>query len=1035
MHVITSTLSLFLHRRFFSQDGPDMSNDSFNPFLNPKPFPVTVYVRLSSVYPCVPQELVLRQYTKAFGISDYSPSSLVDALFPADLAQFIPPESCGETVHDSIKKNKSMRRPPLPRENIRNDALQPVPDKQTMSKVGVSSMFSFPRLGTNISCVSQLRTSTEPYPSEDDAQFLVGYDTGTVIVVALKQYGSQLDSMRVAEVKANILGEGTPIENGGGMEAHLWGTSRIPSGVELQGYHNSGKVLCITHDFNVDVGVSGGADGVLYLWDIHNKYGTGQRNIKNQSEVTRSSSAFQFSDTVRNRRLCGHIKDAHDGPISAVKMYTDFLITGGGDKLVHIWKCRLDQMKSPTYIRFQQFQMEGWVRSITAAPLRGVQTDDVLVTDDSGLMRGLKACTAEMQAVFTKTSTSINKDTSVYGVDGKIAFCATRVHHFVGEESMRIGPSRVRYKDEISNTMLRVVPIMNYTALLAVTFSPVVRMMDYAHLKASARIQHPSLTSVGAKVNAKAASSVYKNENDRRKKLFSERNAAEKQGGEKLEPTSSAKLESIRVEPLRFIDALYVPMYDVVLLLDNRNTIFVYERSSNDVLAKVTVSSNNEEGKPKKAVELLPVGRCYNDAASDLSKASSESLLEGQEFIIPFYVLTNKSLELFHVLPIKNTVVEVPAHCAPVIGLAHRRLQERDPRELMTVEQMSENEKKNLFISVSMDGTMICWGRGLHFLRVYKQENTVLHHGVVEKSLATHHVVHDGRFVNDKSEVTSFLFSERWSLAITGHDSGDIRYWGCDGELSEISLRQNFHTNTVSGLAEAYAVQRKEKSNDREELLITVSFDGHLAIWGSPERKSAVLKDRVFVTFNELLCVVFSSSHSVYVTGDSAGFIHFVCAKERVVLRSIPSDGNIPQSSMIPAAYHTGSVTAIALLAEHFVTCDDDGLIFLWNFTDFSKRTPFTLCSPEMTFSDEKHADELNSVVAVSQSKFIVSARSGHVYYFDANVRRYPIGVYKHSCEVCSLVVRQAVQDGFEFLIGGSDGSITLLAESYFQFL
>eukprot|EP00796_Vickermania_ingenoplastis_P013398 gene13398-9221_t len=1048
--VMLNGLSYGVQDRHYNAIDMTTANDNFNPFLSPKPFPVTVYVRLSSVYPCVPQELILRQYTKAFGISDYSPSSLVEALFPANLAQFVPPESCGEAVHDSIKKNKSMRRPPLPRENIRNDVMQSEPDKKLVSKVGVTSMFSFPRLGSTIACVCCLREPNEPFLSEEDTQFLMGYDTGAVIVVSLKQYGAQLESMRMAEFKADILGEDATLpESEGGLSIHLWGTSRTPSGVELQGYHHSGKVLCVTHDCNVDLGITGGADGVLYLWDIRNRHGTAKRNLINQSQVTRSSATSQFSEAVRNRRLLHSIKGAHDGPVSAVTMYTTFLITGGADKKVRIWQCEVAKNGTPqTYVVFQEFSMEGWVRSVTAAPLRGVQMDDVLVTDDNGVMMGLKACTAEMKSVFTRSRTDIGsgpeldipKVRSVTG-DGKLTFCVTRTHHFFSEESMRIGPSRVRFKEEISNTMLRVIPIMNYTALLSVTFSPIVRLMDYAHLRVSAKVQHPSLTAIGAKVNAKAASSVYRNENERRRQVFDEKKENLEQGN-RLEPNSSAKLETLRSEPLRFIDALYIPMYDIILLLDNRNTVFVYERNSNDVLAKVSISSSNEEGKPKKAKELLPVGRCYNDA-TELSKTSSESLLEGRDFSIPFFVLTDRSVDLFHVLPTRNTVIEVPAHKTAVVGLAYRQKEEKDPDEIKTVEEKADNETRNLYISVSIDGDMICWGRGLHFLRMYEQKNTVVQQNTVERSLAAKmKLVRGGRTENAKSEITAFLFSEKWGLAVTGHDSGDIRYWGCDGELSDISLRENFHSNTVSGLAEAYTTHTTGRGSDQEEQLITVSFDGCMGIWGSPERRSAILKEKIRITFNELMCVVFAPCQNMYVTGDSSGALYFICVRERTVLFSIPSNTSVenpiellwrPKGTEFP--FHRSCVTSICMLGEDkTVSCDDDGCIFLRQFKDDEKASiPFSLQTPHSVMPEEKHSRELNCLVSVTDKKFIVAARSGHVYYFNVDERTYPIGIYKHSCEVCSLVVRPIRNDGFEFLIGGADGSITSLAESYFQ--
>lgn len=1009
-------------------------NENFNPFLSPKPFPVTVYVRLTAVYPCIPQELLLRQHAKSFGISDYTPAALVEALFPGnDLLEYIPPKSVGEAVYDSIRRNKTIRLPPLPKENIRCDLLAPPAQKKVMSPLGVRSMFSFPQVGSSISCVCLLRDKDEPFLPEENVELLVGYDTGTVILMSLKYFGAELDSLRKEEMKANIFGEHTE-KNPETKRLGFWGSSKVPSGVELQGYHGSGTVVCATHDYILDVGVTGSADGALYLWDIRNRFGTSRKNLINQSQLSRTPAAFQFSEAVRFRRMCGYVKTAHEGPVSAMSMYSTFLITGGADQKVKIWTSTIDKEGfNPTYVGFQEFRMEGWIRSITAAPFRGIQLEDVLITDDSGVMMGLKACTAEMKVVFSRSSSTSSTRSLFHhrATDGELTFCTTRVHHFFSEEGLRLGPARVKCKNEVSNTMIRVVPVMNYSSLLSVTFSPVAQFMDYGHLRVSRKIQHPTLTALGAKVKATAASSVYHLENKRRQRVFHEADDSEEKGGI-FEPKATKKADNARAEPLRFVDSLYIPAYDMILLLDNRNTVFVFEQNSNDILAQVTISSKNEDQKPKKAVSFLPIGKCYNECLSSMSKAASlDNSHKDEDFRIPFLVVTNKSIELFHILPTKPTLVEVPAHKSAVIGLACRH-QEIPLDVVQTVEEKAAEEARNLFISVSRDGALICWGRGLNFLRSYDQCNAVSSKNGSSPTFSTKQKM-------DKSEVTTFLFSEKWGFAITGHESGDIKYWGCDEELSDIWIRERCHKNTISGLAEASAMQnRSGKGDDEENLLISVSYDGYMGIWKSPERRSALLKDKIHISSNELLCVGFSRAHSVYVSGDSAGALYLICAKDRVVLSVIsegPDDLSLlgrRKPSINSMSSHFAPVTAISLMTEDcFLTCDEDGFVVMWSLPDWRKRNVFTVRSPN---NDEEYSDELNLLTPVSPIKFVAAARSGHVYLFDASIdAQYPIGMYKHTCEVCSLVVHNVIRDSFQFLVGGADGSITSLESGYFQ--
>lgn len=1009
-------------------------NENFNPFLSPKPFPVNVYVRLTAVFPCIPHELLLRQHAKAFGISDYSPAALVEALFPGnDLMEYVPPKSVSEAVFESIKRNKTSRLPPLPRENIRCDQLKPCLPKNEVPQVGVRSMFSFPQVGSSISCACLVRNDGDPFVSEDNPELIVGYDTGAVVLMSLKYFGADLDCLRQDEEKATIFGSDLG-KKADTRKLGLWGSSKIPAGVELQGYHSSGVVVCAVYDFNLEVGVSGSADGALYLWDIRNRFGSSKKNLIHQSQVSRTPAAIRFSEGVRFRRMCGYVKLAHDGPVSAMAMYTTFLITGGADKKIRIWTSTVDKEGfNPSYVGYQEFKMEGWIRNITAAPFRGVQLEDVLITDDCGVMMGLKACTMEMEAVFSRsTAPSSTRSVFIHGrADGKLTFCTTRVHHFFSEESLRLGPARIKCRNEVSNTMIQLVPVMNYSSLLSVTFSPVAQLMDYGHLRVSRKIQHPSLTALGAKLQATAASSVYNSENERRQRIFHEVGDEEDKGSI-FGPRASKKAENSHLEPLRFLDALCIPAYDMILLLDNRNTVFVFEQNSNDVLAKVVIHNRNEEQKKKKAVFLLPLGKCYNECAASSSKVTSlDTPNVDRDFFIPFLVVTNKSIELFHILPAKHTLIEVPAHKASVVGLAYRHQKELK-KTVKTLAERAEDEARNVFLSVSRDGVMICWGAGLVFLRQYEQQKAV---STTKKASFTF----SSSKKNGESEVTSFLFSEKWGFAVTGHESGDIKYWNCDDELSDIWVRERCHRNTISGLTEAWTIQNRNAKLDGEEnLLISVSYDGYLGIWRSPERRAALLKEKLFVSTNELLCVVFSSTHNIYVTADSAGALFTICAKDRVLLRVASED--VADSTVMERCgmsfndmeYHYTPVTSICLLGiDLLLSCDEKGFLILWSLPDGRRRKVF---SARLPHADDPYEWELNVLTEVSVGMFLAAARSGHVYFFDSSLNTcYPVGIYKHTCEVCSLEVFNVLEDSFEFLVGGVDGSISSLERCYFK--
>ena len=175
------------------------------------------------------------------------------------------------------------------------------------------------------------------------------------------------------------------------------------------------------------------------------------------------------------------------------------------------------------------------------------------------------------------------------------------------------------------------------------------------------------------------------------------------------------------------------------------------------------------------------------------------------------------------------------------------------------------------------------------------------------------------------SEISAFLYLPEERVIVTGHENGSLKMWSMQLDKT---WRVAGHTNTISSIA--YATHRYTPSGIEESPhVVSASYDGHLAIWET--KRDTQVQPRCDLRFpvcrDELLCVLYSKLHQVYITAGNAGEITCWCLKN---VRKPTKKG-----SMCAARDHDSAVTALTLDGNYLFSGGEDETIRMWDLHNY----------------------------------------------------------------------------------------------------
>ncbi|ESL05726.1 hypothetical protein TRSC58_06613 [Trypanosoma rangeli SC58] len=626
----------------------------------------------------------------------------------------------------------------------------------------------------------------------EERECLWGYSTGAVLLVSLRGYATDLRNRRYYETLPLLAQrsyldyepEMSGFSPSGGSDSLLFIAERqhnsllgcgisteehhfirdmskqAPRGVSLLGYHPVGGVCALVYDSHNDLAISGGMDGTLFVWDVHQQYRGALREKYMRDEDTRNMRpAQQFAAYVHTRRLTQRISRAHNTSISSLATHSELMISGGVDGTVKIWSCMhltgsTVHGAPPQYVEQQVFNCNGWVRDIWSSPERIVQGEDVLVTGENGSIFGFKGTTFSQEPVmqvshmekkwlhalrksagqrlgstffparrnstdrqslmqfpkFTgrrvssgspsggllKPATSEQEAMKLLhrGVITQ-ALRLTRKVQIIGEEArLAVLPgSNHSVRNETTSSITRIIPLVEYNLFIVLGYSPMIRFLDMTHLSVASVVVHPSLSAAsgdekGGTVQAASPSNPRGSGRGQRKPL---NNAS----AQKKSFLMSGNAGVGGAEALRFVDVLYVTSLSYLLLLDNRNTVFVWDNVEKIFLTSWKSPATDEGGKAKTALRLLSCGTRHYERSGDSGRGRISDQLhskakrrvacfygqadnlegnatmedEAREITIPFFVVCNTGVELCDVVIETEARLEFRGHQDAIVGI------------------------------------------------------------------------------------------------------------------------------------------------------------------------------------------------------------------------------------------------------------------------------------------------------------------------------------------------------------------------------
>ncbi|RNF07490.1 hypothetical protein TraAM80_03346 [Trypanosoma rangeli] len=627
----------------------------------------------------------------------------------------------------------------------------------------------------------------------EEGECLWGYNTGAVLLVSLRVYATDLRNRRFYEAlslpvqpsfpdyerevngfspsggsdsilsiaerqRNNLLGCGIATEERGFIRGM---SKQAPHGVSLLGYHPVGGVCALVYDSHNDLAISGGMDGTLFVWDVHQQYRRALREKYMRDEDTKNMRpAQQFAAYIHTRRLTQRIPRAHNTSVSSLATYSELMISGGVDGTIKIWSCMhlagiTVHGAPPQYVEQQVFNCNGWVRDIWSSPERIVQGEDVLVTDENGSIFGFKGTTFSQEPVMQasymekkwlhalrrseghrlgsaffetrRNSTdrrgliqfpalAARRPSSGPPIGGLLkpatneedamkllrrgiitqALRLTRKLQIIGEEArLAVLPgSNHSARNESTSSITRIIPLEEQKLFIVLGYSPMVRFLDMTHLNVASVVVHPSLRAASGEEKGGSVQAASPG-NPRGSRKGQQRKPLSNASTQKKSFLMSGNASGGGAEALRFVDVLYVTSLSYLLLLDNRNTVFVWDNVEKVFLTSWKSPVTNESGKTKTALRLLSCGTrhykrsgnsgrgrisrelygkakrrgvCFHEQANNLEdNAKMED--EAGDITIPFFVVCNTGVELCDVVIETEARLEFRGHQDAIVGI------------------------------------------------------------------------------------------------------------------------------------------------------------------------------------------------------------------------------------------------------------------------------------------------------------------------------------------------------------------------------
>lgn len=558
-----------------------------------------------------------------------------------------------------------------------------------------------------------------------------------------------------------------------------WGFS-VPQGIEVLGSHENGKVICCEYDNERDVVLTAGADASLYVWDVKNKY-----NVLPSFPARPSSEAEAFAIQVKKNRLGCCVKNAHGGSILKLVVQKNYVFSGGTDNVLKIWRVEKAAFSFFEYIPCQQVELSDWVHSITVLSAENALTEQVFAADCSGYMVSL--------ARKNKLLTSSEATKAAGSNHAQAPFQVARSKHFSAANAQTYSRNELTRREKYTKGSQRFFPIAKCTAFLSISYGAVARLYEYSSFQLICEIPHPLLSAENIARD--------KGEKDKGRSFFSPDSLA----------TGLSKLD-----PLRFLDALYISGEDLIVLLDNRNHVYLYDKTRGNYLSDTAMRGSSK-------ASALQLGE----------SASSDELAV-------FYALYDTHVERYTVVRQEEATVKMCARFE--WGVAGVSAWDLSHSQLVDGAQGAHG-----LVAVDEKGNLRSWDNKWKPIHNCQKRLT------------------------DDEEITSFLLCSEWDMVITGHNNGSLVYWPLDNLDIQCVTRHKVHDNAVSALL------RVSLTTDLQEVLATIGFDGVLALWQNSPKSEAHSISKTRVSWSELTCVVYNPYRKTFVVGDTNGTVFTLC--------------------------------------------------------------------------------------------------------------------------------------------------------------
>nr|CCC94430.1 conserved hypothetical protein [Trypanosoma congolense IL3000] len=762
-------------------------------------------------------------------------------------------------------------------------------------------------------------TRREIDTTRSEREVLWGYNTGAVIHVTLCPFAADLRTIRrpIEEAK-RLRDQGFSVaksrlsqRQGSTADDSGWETSpdessrdasegeesndnvllslreKVPRGISLLGYHSSCTVSSLTYHPRHDLAISGGVDGSLCVWDLHNHYKQTLRERRNQEEDIRGAKTVeQFVSYVRTRKLTQTIVHAHHGCVTSIEAFNELLLSGGMDGAVKAWRCQVENVFGslnglPKYIEYQVFNSTGWVRQICLLKDRFALGGDLMVCSEDGAISSFKSSTVPQRtqvsgtretglwgkpllealrnhknlkvevktqntqpssrggcrqaqrgdnhpfftAVVRTRKEKIDQDDfplSYENIDLPCTLSLTRTVHITSEEARLARSTELKGRKchDGTSSITRLLPLGRHNVLIAIGYSPFARLLDMSRLKPTSIVLHPSLRTL-SELGTQPAYFTVVDQKQQMKKLNSQ---------QLIGTSSQMQGKAPGVEPLRFVDVLYIVTVDYLILLDNRNTVFVWDTTANKQIISHHIPDVSEGGRNNVALKLLPCGTRYYEetctpgetqtTASPREYVPSRSLPKGRS-MFPFFVVCTMGLELYDLVISVYAELAFKAHKDRVIGMyAVRQPCATSRRYILSPYPVSMNGCNDQAAQRTTPSTSVCPPESVDVERRGLSSATPSGREVFNFTVTESSTENVEQLVLEGLECEMNEVDDHYQLhTLTCSGDGVIHVWGNSFQpicsYNNDSLKKNFAELRIRDLSESESTEPVGKNNEK----------------------------------------------------------------------------------------------------------------------------------------------------------------------------------------------------------------------------